>query len=60
MAVKVQVEVFWVVMTVLWWDAIVSENLQVKMKVAWSSKTLVSCYNTTQCHKPEDLNLKLL
>jgi hypothetical protein len=43
-AVKIQVEVFWVV----------------KMEAAGSSETLVSYPNTTWRHNPEDLHLNLL
>jgi len=33
------------------------QHFTLKMEVAWISETLVS-HHTTQCHNPEDLNLK--
>jgi hypothetical protein len=35
------------------------ECFEVKMKTAWSSKMLVSYYNTTWHQNPEDINLNL-
>jgi hypothetical protein len=47
--VKIQVDVFWVVTSC----SVVVESL--KMETEGSSETLVSNYNTTRSHNPEDL-----
>jgi len=70
MAVKIQVEVFWVVTLCI--DAIgyqcfggpcclhlhLDFDLTLNMEAAWSSKMLVSSCRKAWCNNPEDLNFK--
>jgi hypothetical protein len=55
MVIKIQVMVFWAVMS---HSYVVEYYFTVKMDTAWSSKMLVSYHITTQHHNLEDCDLK--
>jgi hypothetical protein len=58
-AVKIQVQVFWVVKPrnfAVGYQSFRGPSI-LKMEVVWTSETLVSYYNATRRHNPEDLDL---
>jgi hypothetical protein len=57
MAVKIQVEFFWVVTPRS--DLVGYQHFTLNMEAAWTSETIVSYYNTTWHHNPEELDLKI-
>jgi len=57
--VKIQVEVFWVVMpcnVVVGYHCFRVSHFTLKMEAAWSSEMQVSYHNTMQCHNLENLD----
>jgi hypothetical protein len=55
MAIKIEVEVFWVMSPCI---VVTNEVFTLKMDVGWTSET-ISYNNTTRRHNSEDLDLKL-